>query len=446
MDSDREYGPFLFFILIVVFIVGVAFVTPVRSMITARIDEIKTRLFFMTNNPRENVFIPVEAQTATANASLEIYVIPTHTDTPEPTATATLTETPKPEDTPVPTATVTPTPTRTETPYPLPLSYQITGVKYETQHGIWNYCAPTNLSMALTYWGWKGDRSVTGKWLKPFDKDKNVMPSEMIDYVLTETPYRALFRMGGYDDLIKKLIVNDFPVLVEKGAFMHEVDGTLSWMGHFNVITGYDDGARQWIVQDSYYEANWRVDYTLMAEEWISFNNAFLVVYPPELEGELYDLLGPYTNNEWANRNALRFANRQVEEAVTDEQKFYAAFNRADALVDVQDYASGALVFDEAFGYYNLIDENRRPYRMIWYRTGPYLAYYYSGRYQDVVNLANIALTSTKEPYLEEAYYWRAMAYVRLGQFADARNDIATCLDIHPGFEACEAVKRNNGF
>ena len=25
-------------------------------------------------------------------------------------------------------------------------------MKYETQHGIWNYCAPTNLSMALTFW------------------------------------------------------------------------------------------------------------------------------------------------------------------------------------------------------------------------------------------------------------------------------------------------------
>ena len=83
---------------------------------------------------------------------------------------------------------------------------------------------------------------------------------------------------------------------------------------------------------------------------------------------------------------------------------------------------------------------------MIWYRTGPFLAYYYSGQYQDVIELANLAIASTKEPYLEEAYYWRAMANLALGRYADANNDIATCLDIHPGFGACETVKTNNGF
>lgn len=444
MDSEREYGPLLFFILIVVFVLIVGLITPVRSIILGKIDELKTRIFFMTNHPGEHVFIPIEAQTATANAAIPIVALPTHTFTPEPTATVP-TSTPKPEDTAVPTATITPTATLTETPYPLPPTYMIQGVKYETQHGIWNYCGPTNLSMALTYWGWTGDRSVAGKWLKPFDKDKNVMPSEMIEFVLTQTGYRAILRMAGTDDLIKKLIVNDFPVLIEKGAFMHEVDGTLSWMGHFNVITGYDDNARQWIVQDSYYEANWRVDYAQLSEEWISFNNAFIVVYPADLEAELYELLGPYTNNEWANKNAYRFASKQVEEAVTDEQRFYALFNRGDALVDIHDYAGGAASFDEAFQAYNLVETKRRPYRMIWYRTGPYLAYYYSGRYQDVINLANMAIASTKEPYLEEAYYWRAMAFIALGQYPDARNDLDTCLDIHPGFGACETAKSNNG-
>lgn len=445
MHSDREYGPPIFFILIVIFIVCVATVTPARLILMARIDELKTRLFFMTNHPGESVFIPVEARTATANALVPLTALATHTPTPSPTPTQP-TSTPRPEDTEVPTATPSPTPAPTETPYPLPSSYRIEGIKYETQHGIWNYCAPTNLSMALTYWGWQGDRTVTGKALKPFDKDKNVMPSEMIEYVQSETGYRAILRTAGTDELIKKLIVNDFPVLIEKGAFMHEVDGTLSWMGHFNVVSGYDDLKRQWIVQDSYYEADWRVDYTQLAEEWISFNNAFLVVYPAELESDLYRLLGPYTNNDWANKNAYKFAEKQVEEAVSDEQKFYALFNRGDALVDLNDYAGGAASFDEAFTCYNSIGVKRRPYRMIWYRTGPFLAYYYSGRYQDVIELANLAIASTKEPYLEEAYYWRAMANLALGRYADANNDIATCLDIHPGFGACETVKANNGF
>ena len=33
--------------------------------------------------------------------------------------------------------------------------------------------------------------------------------------------------------------------------------------------------------------------------------------------------------------------------------------------------------------------------RMMWYQTGPYFAYYYSARYQDVINLANTTLNDT---------------------------------------------------
>jgi hypothetical protein len=36
--------------------------------------------------------------------------------------------------------------------------------------------------MALSYWGWDGDRMDAGKWLKPFDEDLNVMPYEMASY------------------------------------------------------------------------------------------------------------------------------------------------------------------------------------------------------------------------------------------------------------------------
>lgn len=447
MDSDRDLRPFYFFILVSLFIISVGLFTPISTRIQSQIDNVKTRLFLMTNNPHDSVFIPVSAQTATANAAAGIILspLPTHTDTPEPTATVP-TATPYVADTPEPTATITPTATATETPYPLPRSYRIDGVKYETQHGIWNYCAPTNLSMALTFWGWRGDRSVVGPELKPFNKDKNVNPVEMVAYVNNKTDYRAIVRNAGTPELLKKLIIHDFPVLIEKGSFMQEVNGTLSWMGHFNVVTGYDDDKQQWIVQDSYYEANWKIDYALLEEEWITFNNLFLVVYPGDLEGDLYEVLGPYTNGDWANKNAYNFANHQIDNAVTDEQYYYAYFNRGDALVDLHDYAGAAAAFDTAFSYYYNIEKNRRPYRMLWYRTSPYAAYYYTGRYQDIMQLAMITIDSTKEPYLEETYYWRALAFIALGDYGNARNDLDTCLDIHPGYEACETAKAKNGF
>ena len=98
-----------------------------------------------------------------------------------------------------------------------------------------------------------------------------------------------------------------------------------------------------------------------------------------------------------------------------------------------------------AFSYYANLDTKTRPYRIVWYQTGPYYAYYYSGRYQDVINLANITLASTNEPYLEESYYWRAMAEAALGEFESAQADVQSCLDIHPGFVACSSLSAEIG-
>jgi hypothetical protein len=37
------------------------------------------------------------------------------------------------------------------------------------------------------------------------------------------------------------MIASGFPVLIEKGSYMQEVSGRLSWMGHYNIVNGYDD-------------------------------------------------------------------------------------------------------------------------------------------------------------------------------------------------------------
>ena len=82
---------------------------------------------------------------------------------------------------------------------------------------------------------------------------------------------------------------------------MQEVSGAYSWMGHYNIITGFDDEKQEWTVQDSYYTPDYKVSYETLAEEWLCFNNQFMVVYPGDREGEVYSILGPYTNSNWAN-------------------------------------------------------------------------------------------------------------------------------------------------
>ena len=429
MDPDRDLRPLILFFLIVAIILFVGLFTPVRDRLQYHVDDWKSRLYYMKNKPEEQLFVPQEQIAASS----------TPTEAPTETPEILLTDIPvivTPEATEVPTQ----TPEPTETPEPLPASWNIEGVRYEDQHGIWNYCAPTNLSMAMTYWGWIGDRTSIGPKVKPFNKDKNVMFYELQEYVEEYSELRSVLRPGGTDELLKRLLVNGFPVLVEKGSFMQEVSGKLSWMGHYNVITGYDDEAEEWIVQDSYYTPNYKVSYEVFAEEWKGFNYQFMLVYPGSEEARVYEILGPYTNGNWANRNAMQTAERLIEEAQTTEEYFYAYFNRGTCQTALSDYYGAAQSYDMAFTYYADIETSRRPYRIVWYQTGPYTAYYYCGRYYDILSLAETTLASTAEPYLEETHYWRAKAYEALGEIEKARDDLNTCLELHKGFEACEQL------
>jgi tetratricopeptide (TPR) repeat protein len=73
---------------------------------------------------------------------------------------------------------------------------------------------------------------------------------------------------------------------------------------------------------------------------------------------------------------------------------------------------------------------------MLWYQTGPYFAYFYTGRYYDVLNLADTTLNAMQsDKNLEESYYWRGMAKAALGDTSGAISDYQTSLQYHPGFE-----------
>jgi tetratricopeptide (TPR) repeat protein len=73
---------------------------------------------------------------------------------------------------------------------------------------------------------------------------------------------------------------------------------------------------------------------------------------------------------------------------------------------------------------------------MLWYQTGPYFAYYYSGRYQDVIDLANTTFETISDDVLEESWYWRGMAELALGETDAAIADFRESVRLHPDFTA----------
>ena len=115
--------------------------------------------------------------------------------------------------------------------------------------------------------------------------------------------------------------------------------------------------------------------------------------------------------------------------------QLFAWYNRGTNLVNLGDYAGAAQAYDQAFTVYPTIPEKDRPWRNIWYQTGPYFAYFYSGRYQDVINLANTTLYDTiSEPVLEESFYWRGLAKEALGDAQGAIEDYRQSIRLNPNF------------
>ena len=84
----------------------------------------------------------------------------------------------------------------------------------------WNNCGPAALTNALKHFGYADDQYRAAKWLKPNHEDKNVSAWQMAEFVNTqipELPVYALVRDGGTLELLQTMMVNDFPVVIEKG-------------------------------------------------------------------------------------------------------------------------------------------------------------------------------------------------------------------------------------
>ena len=142
------------------------------------------------------------------------------------------------------------------------------------------------------------------------------------------------------------------------------------------------------------------------------------MVYPPDREADVMDVLGPYADTRWAAQHSLDRASQEVT-TLKGIDLFFAWFAKGTSHVALQQYVDASTAYDQAFAIYNALgsDNNERPYRMLWYQTGPYWAYFYTGRYFDVVNLADTTLNDTgSTPTLEESLYWRGLAHKQGGR------------------------------
>jgi hypothetical protein len=410
---------------------------PVYDRVDWYVSYYYTQIYRRFNPPEEVRFLPqqqlemavqstLRAMTATASAEVTATPTSTSTNTALPTATdlPTATFTPSPTSTP----TATPTPTSTVTPTPIPDFVSLSGVKNEVETR--NNCGPATLAMGLSYWGWQGDQTVPQAVLRPNPRvdDKNVMPAELKDYVHNYTALRSIVRVGGDLEMMKRLIAAGFPVIVEKGHI------TTGWIGHYILLTGYDDSRQEFITQDSLIVSpNVRVPFEDLTNLWWRhFNYLYLVIFPPERETEVLSILGPHADREYNFQTAAEKARQEIEQT-EGRELFFAWYNLGSSLTGLGDYVSAAEAFDVAYGeVYPSLPQNLRPWRVPWYQTDVYEAYYMTGRYQDVIQLADATLRATGSAVLEETFYWRGMARLASGDQDGAAADFRQAYRLNP--------------
>lgn len=335
---------------------------------------------------------------------------------------------------PTPTLAATQAPP-TATPWPIPPSARLQGVTHVFQE--WNNCGPATLVMGLSYFGRVYSQRDTAMALRPNEEDRNVTPAEMAAFVNAQDGLRAVARVNGDLELLKRLLANNVPVIIEIGFDPPGEYQWLGWYGHYLLPVAYDDVAGQVWVYDSWLgtsevpqtnaDPNGRVlTYDELEADWQQFNHSYIVLYEPEQQTLVGEILGAALDD-----NAMWQASlvRNQADAARDPGNAFYWFNLGSTYNALADYEKAAAAFDQARAI-------GLPWRMLWYQFGPYEAYWQVGRFDDVVLLAETTLKD--RPYFEESYYYLGLAQSALQNMEAARSNLERARALNPNFAPAE--------
>lgn len=305
----------------------------------------------------------------------------------------------------------------------LPPAARLTGLRPVYQ--LPNRCSAAALTIQLSYYGWQGTYTHAINHLNTHPEDVAVRIDEMAEYVRSQG-LGAVVRIGGTVELVRQLVAEGFPVLVENSYF-EDGSGFNAWLGHNRVIMGYDDAQQVFLTYDSLLghgvnNTGRPMSYELLEDRWRAFNRNYLVIYRPEDELRLQAILGVDWDPEL---NALRTLLANQAEIDAGAEDGFTWFNIGSSLLGLGRYAEAVDAFARA-------DQLGLPFRMLWYQYGPFEAWYLTGQYDVMLQRGAQVLATT--PGVEEIYYYMGLAYEALGDPLRAAGQ----------FEI--AVARNHGF
>jgi DNA-directed RNA polymerase specialized sigma24 family protein len=291
-----------------------------------------------------------------------------------------------------------------------------------------------SMGVLMRYWGSIGKANDR---YNRYSQGVDMTPFEIVRFINSNTDLMAISRVGGDVDTIKNLVAAGFPVIVERGLDNVSPDGMSNWAGVFNVINGYDDAQQTFITISAF---QLPVVYTgiyvgSFVQQWRAFNYEYLVIYKPSQEKLVNQILGSQADTNQNYHYASEKASMDAYNSIYVRDQFFAWFNLGTNLTYLRKYQDAVTTFDQAFSLYKKIPESELPWRIFWYQTDFFQAYYATGRYQDVIDLATMIINGPSTPQTEDSYYWRALAEEALGNRTGAIQDLETSLKINSNFK-----------
>lgn len=375
----------------------------------------------------------VGAGDATAWPTLAALTPPDVTPTPAtlPEAGAVAAEAQPTEAEPTPEAAFA---TATPEPITIPDELLLGGMKHIPQG--YNKCGPATMTSYLSFYGSALTQDDISNIIKPHPEDSNVRPDELAEYARGQG-YGAILRINGELDTLKQLIAAGIPVMIERGFDELPDEG---WMGHYMLMVGYSDVSGEFTAMDSYWGTNRRhedpnfpVDqweYNRFDALWQDFNRTYIVVYTPDQEAEVTRIIGENMDDATMYANAL---NRALAEQAQNPDDPFTWFNLGEIYNAMGDYEQAAAAFDMA-------RQIGTPWRTMWYRFGPYEAYYQTGRYDDVMALAQATTDPSNYPESEEGLYYMGKVFEARGDSRNARSMYQKALQYNQNYAAAQAA------
>lgn len=280
-----------------------------------------------------------------------------------------------------------------------------------------NNCGPVSASMAASSLGKEFDQFFAADILKGSDKDKNVSPSELVQF-LESQGLKATYRVNGGVEQVEQLVAQGIPVIVEQWLVKR---GSGELVGHYRVVRGYDQQRQLFTTNDSFNGANFMIPYSQFDEWWRPFHRTYIAVYKPEQEAVVRQILAADWDQQTNWEGALTVAQAEVA-SIGDG---YSHFNLGTAQTHLQQFDAAKISYDRAL-------QEKFPKHFLWYQFTPFETYLQVGEYQKVLDITQDLISHAGD--VEEAHYYRGLVFEKQGKIDEAKASLEKAVSANPRF------------